>query len=107
MPHVLVAGATGSGKSVLLNAWISSWLFRTKPEDLQMILVDPKRVELSIYNGIPHLLSEVIVDAGKIISALKWTVKEMETRYKLFSQAGARNIESYNELQGVEKKPNI
>jgi len=107
MPHVLIAGATGSGKSVLLNAWISSWLFRTKPEDLRMVLVDPKRVELSIYNGIPHLLTEVIVDADKIISALKWTVAEMETRYKLFVQAGARNIESYNETPGVEKKPYI
>lgn len=107
MPHVLVAGATGSGKSVLLNAWISSFLFRTKPEDLRMILVDPKRVELSIYNGIPHLLTEVIVDAQKIISALKWTVKEMENRYKQFAEVGARNIESYNEIEGVEKKPYI
>jgi len=107
MPHVLIAGATGSGKSVLLNAWICSWLFRTKPEDLRMILVDPKRVELSVYNGIPHLLTEVIVDAEKIISALKWTVSEMETRYKLFAKVGARNIESYNEIEGVEKKPYI
>lgn len=107
MPHVLIAGATGSGKSVLLNAWISSFLFRTKPEDLRMILVDPKRVELSIYNGIPHLLTEVIVDAEKIISALKWTVSEMESRYKLFAKMGARNIESYNELPDVEKKPYI
>lgn len=107
MPHVLVAGATGSGKSVLLNSWISSFLFRTKPEDLRMILVDPKRVELSIYNGIPHLLTEVIVDAEKIISALKWTVKEMENRYKQFATVGARNIESYNSIEGVEKKPYI
>lgn len=107
MPHVLIAGATGSGKSVLLNAWICSFLFRTKPEDLRMILVDPKRVELSVYNGIPHLLTEVIVDADKIISALKWTVKEMENRYKEFARVGARNIESYNEIEGVEKKPFI
>lgn len=107
MPHVLIAGATGSGKSVLLNAWISSFLFRTKPEDLRMILVDPKRVELSIYNDIPHLLTPVIVDAEKIISALKWTVGEMETRYKIFAKAGARNIESYNTIEGVEKKPYI
>ena len=107
MPHVLIAGATGSGKSVLLNAWISSFLFRTKPEDLRMILVDPKRVELSIYNSIPHLLTEVIVDAEKIISALKWTGSEMETRYKLFAKAGARNIEGYNLIAGVEKKPYI
>lgn len=107
MPHVLIAGATGSGKSVLLNAWISSFLFRTRPEDLRMILVDPKRVELSIYNGIPHLLTEVIIDADKIISALKWTVGEMEVRYKIFSKAGARNIESYNAIEGVEKRPYI
>jgi len=107
MPHALIAGATGSGKSVLLNSWICSWLFRTKPEDLRMILVDPKRVELSVYNGIPHLLTEVIVDADKIISALKWTVGEMEARYKAFASIGARNIESYNEMKGVEKKPFI
>jgi len=107
MPHVLIAGATGSGKSVLLNAWISSFLFRTRPEDLRMILVDPKRVELSIYNGIPHLLTEVIIDADKIISALKWTVSEMEARYKIFAKAGARNIESYNAIEGVEKRPYI
>ena len=107
MPHVLIAGATGSGKSVLLNAWISSFLFRTKPEDLRMILVDPKRVELSIYNSIPHLLTEVIVDAEKIISALKWTVGEMQLRYKLFAKVGARNIEGYNQIKGVEKRPYI
>jgi len=107
MPHVLIAGTTGSGKSVLLNAWISTFLFRTKPEDLRLILVDPKRVELSLYNGIPHLLSEVIVEAKKIISALQWTVSEMENRYKEFAQAGVRNLESYNNLPNVEKKPYI
>ncbi len=107
LPHVLIAGTTGSGKSVILNAWISTFLFRTKPEELRMILVDPKRVELSLYNGIPHLLTEVVVDAQKIISALKWTVKEMENRYKEFSKIGARNIEGYNAVEGVEKKPYI
>lgn len=107
MPHVLVAGATGSGKSVLLNAWISTFLFRTKPEDLRLIMVDPKRVELTLYNGIPHLLTEVIVEADKIIKALKWTVAEMEARYKEFSKAGVRNLEGYNALSGVEKKPYI
>ena len=107
MPHALIAGATGSGKSVLLNAWISAFLFRTRPEDLRMILVDPKRVELSIYNSIPHLLTEVIVDAEKIISALKWTVGEMQERYKLFSKVGARNIEGYNLIKGIEKRPYI
>lgn len=107
MPHVLIAGATGSGKSVLLNAWITTFLFRTKPEELRIILVDPKRVELTLYNGIPHLLTEVVVEAEKIISALKWTVSEMENRYKEFSKAGVRNIEGYNALEGVEKKPYI
>jgi len=107
MPHVLIAGATGSGKSVLLNAWISTFLFRTKPEDLRLILVDPKRVELTLYNGIPHLLSEVIVEAKQIISALQWTVSEMENRYKEFAKVKARNLESYNALPDVEKKPYI
>lgn len=107
MPHVLVAGTTGSGKSVLLNAWICSFLFRTTPEDLRLILVDPKRVELTQYNGIPHLLTEVIVDPEKIISALKWTVGEMNNRYKQFAQVGARNLESYNSRENVEKMPYI
>ena len=107
MPHVLIAGATGSGKSVLLNAWISTFLFRTKPEDLRLILVDPKRVELTLYNGIPHLLSEVIVEAKQIISALQWTVSEMEARYKEFAKLKVRNLESYNSLPDIEKKPYI
>ncbi len=107
MPHVLIAGTTGSGKSVMLNAWLSTILFRTKPEDVNLILIDPKRVELTGYNGIPHLLTEVIVEPSKIISALQWTVKEMENRYKLFASAGARNIEIYNMKDNVEKKPYI
>lgn len=107
MPHVLIAGTTGSGKSVILNAWITTFLFRTKPEDLRMILIDPKRVELSVYNGIPHLLTEVIVDPEKIIKALRWTVGEMESRYKIFAEKGARNLEGYNTMPGVEKKPYI
>ncbi|MFH1827460.1 MAG: DNA translocase FtsK [bacterium] len=107
MPHVLIAGTTGSGKSVILNAWICTFLFRTKPEELRLILVDPKRVELTLYNGIPHLLTEVIVEADKIISALKWTVFEMENRYKEFSKAGVRDLEGYNALKDVQKKPYI
>lgn len=107
MPHVLVAGATGSGKSVLLNSWISTFLYRTKPEELRLIMVDPKRVELTLYNGIPHLLTEVIVEPEKIIKALRWTVAEMEARYKEFSKAGVRNLQGYNALEGVEKKPFI
>ncbi len=107
MPHVLIAGATGAGKSVLLNAWISAFLFRTKPEELRLIMVDPKRVELTLYNGIPHLLTEVIVEPEKIISALRWTVAEMENRYKEFSKAGVRNLEGYNLIDRIEKKPYI
>jgi S-DNA-T family DNA segregation ATPase FtsK/SpoIIIE len=107
MPHVLIAGATNSGKSVLLNSWISTFLFRTKPEELRLILVDPKRVELTLYNGIPHLLTEVIVEPDKIISALRWTVSQMEKRYKEFSKAGVRNIAGYNALPDVQKEPYI
>lgn len=107
MPHVLIAGTTGSGKSVILNSWISTFLFRVRPEDLRLILVDPKRVELTAYNGIPHLLTEVVVEAERIISALRWTVSEMENRYKEFAKVGARNIESFNATPGVEKKPYI
>lgn len=107
MPHVLIAGSTGSGKSVLLNAWISTFLFRTRPDELRLILVDPKRVELTLYNGIPHLLTEVIVEPEKVVSALRWVIKEMDNRYKEFAKAGVRNIETYNQLEGVEKKPYI
>lgn len=107
MPHALVAGTTGSGKSVMLNAWICNFLFRTTPEDLRLILIDPKRVEFTQYNGIPHLLTEVIVDPEKSISALKWTVGEMNNRYKIFAQVGARNLESYNDREGIERMPYI
>lgn len=107
MPHVLVAGTTGAGKSILLNAWLCNFLFRTTPEDLRLILVDPKRVEFTSYNGIPHLLTEVIVEPDKIISALKWTVGEMNNRYKMFAAVGARNLESYNAREGIEKMPYI
>ena len=107
LPHVLIAGTTGSGKSVILNAWICSLLFRATPEDVRLILVDPKRVELTQYNGIPHLFTEVIVEPEKIISALKWTVGEMENRYKEFAKVGARNIESYNGRTDVQKVPYI
>lgn len=107
MPHALIAGATGSGKSVMLNAWISTFLFRTKPEELRLILVDPKRVELTLYNDVPHLLTPVIVDPEKIISALRWTVGEMESRHKEFARVQARNLEAYNVTPGIEKKPYI
>jgi len=104
MPHVLIAGATGSGKSVLINAIIASILFRATPEEVKFIMVDPKRVELTGYNGIPHLLTSVIVDSEKVVNALKWAVSEMESRYKLFAEVGARNITSYNEMAGFQHK---
>lgn len=107
MPHVLIAGTTGSGKSVLLNSWITTFLFRTRPDQLRLILVDPKRVELTLYNGIPHLLTEVIAEKEKIISALKYVVKEMDVRLKEFSQHGVRNLEEFNQLNSVQKKPYI
>lgn len=107
MPHVLVAGTTGSGKSVLLNAFICSLLFRTTPADVRMILVDPKRVELVGYNGIPHLLTPVIVETDKILSALRWAVTEMERRYKQFAEVGVRNIDGFNELSGFQALPYI
>lgn len=107
MPHVLVAGTTGSGKSVLINAFISSLLFRSSPAEVKFILVDPKRVEFTAYNGIPHLLTPVIVEPEKILSALKWGMGEMDRRYKLFAERGVRNIDGYNELSGFQALPYI
>ncbi len=107
MPHVLVAGTTGSGKSVLINSWIASLLFRTSPSEVKLILVDPKRVELSVYNDIPHLLVPIIVEPDKILSALKWAMAEMDRRYKLFASNSVRNIDSYNELSGFQALPYI
>ncbi len=107
MPHMLVAGTTGSGKSVLMHSLITSMVMRNSPEELKLILIDPKRVELTNYNGIPHLLSPVIVEPEKILSALKWAMAEMDRRYKLFQQAGARNIQSYNEMSGFQALPYI
>lgn len=102
MPHVLIAGSTGSGKSVAINAFIASILFRASPSEVKFILVDPKRVELTNYNGIPHLLTPVITDPEKVVSALKWAVGEMNRRYKLLSEVGARNIAKYNEISGFQ-----
>lgn len=107
MPHVLIAGQTGSGKSVCINAFLSSLLFRASPSEVKLILVDPKRVELTGYNSIPHLLTPVIVEPAKVISALRWILSEMDRRYKLFSQAGARNIDGYNEMSGFQALPYI
>jgi DNA segregation ATPase FtsK/SpoIIIE, S-DNA-T family len=107
MPHVLVAGTTGSGKSVLVNAFITSLLFRASPSEVRFIMVDPKRVELTGYNGIPHLLTPVIVEPDKILSALRWATAEMEHRYKQFAEVGVRNIDGFNELSGFQAMPYI
>jgi len=107
MPHVLIAGTTGSGKTVCLNSFISTILFRATPAEVKFILVDPKRVELTHYNGIPHLLTPVIIDPEKVLSALKWAISEMDRRYKLFAEVGVRNIGAYNELSGFAALPYI
>ncbi len=107
MPHTLIAGATGSGKSVAINAFMSSILFRASPDEVKFILVDPKRVELTGYNDIPHLLTPVIVEPSKVVSALKWAVKLMEDRYKQLAEVGVKNIDSYNELAGLAAMPSV
>ena len=107
MPHVLIAGTTGSGKSILLNGLITTLLFRASPQEVKFIMVDPKRVELTDYNDIPHLLTPVIIEAEKSLSALKWATAEMDRRYKLFHDAQVRNITGYNELSGFQALPYI
>ncbi|WGU40250.1 DNA translocase FtsK 4TM domain-containing protein [Phenylobacterium sp. NIBR 498073] len=97
MPHLLIAGTTGSGKSVGVNAMILSILYRLPPDQCRFIMIDPKMLELSVYDGIPHLLAPVVTDPKKAIVALKWTVREMEDRYRLMSKIGVRNVASYNE----------
>lgn len=107
MPHILIAGATGSGKSVAINSFLCSMLFRASPDEVKFILVDPKRVELTGYNDIPHLLVPVIVEPKKVVSALKWATSEMDQRYQRLAEVGVRNIEGYNELAGHTAMPNI
>lgn len=107
MPHVLIAGTTGSGKSVMVNAFITSILFRASPSEVKFIMIDPKRVELTGFNEIPHLLSPVIVEADQSVSALKWALKEMDKRYTKFAEAGVKNIDGYNELAGFQAIPYI
>ena len=103
MPHLLIAGATGSGKSVCINSIVASLLFRFSPEELRFVMIDPKVVELQIYNGLPHLAAPVVHDPKKVILALKWVVNEMEKRYQIFAEVGARNIAGFNSRS--KKKP--
>ena len=105
MPHILIAGATGSGKSVCINSMIATLLFRASPSEVKFILVDPKRVELTHFNDIPHLLTPVIVEPEKVVAALKWAIGEMERRYRVFAEVGAKNIADYNELSGFQAMP--
>lgn len=111
MPHLLVAGTTGSGKSVCTNSLIISLLYKASPEEVRLIMVDPKMVELGIYNGIPHLLIPVVTDPKKAAGALQWAVYEMMKRYKLFSEVGARDLATYNEIaeksEHMEKMPQV
>lgn len=107
MPHLMVAGATGSGKSVCINTLLLSLLYRNSPEQLKLILVDPKRVELSLYDGIPHLIAPVIVENKRVINVLRWSVNQMEERYKMLQDMGARNIQSYNEKISAKRKRGV
>ena len=110
MPHLLIAGTTGSGKSVCVNSILTCFLLNNTPDDLRLVLVDPKRVELTGYNGIPHLLGPVVVEMERVIGALQWMTREMDKRYHLFAQAGSRNIVDYNarmKMQGQKRLPNL
>ena len=98
MPHLLIAGATGMGKSVCINSMIVSLIYKSTPQEVRLILVDPKKVELNIYNGMPHLHVPVISDPNKAAGTLAWAVKEMERRYELIESVGVRNIQNYNEI---------
>ena len=107
MPHLLVAGATGSGKSVCVNAIITCMMLQNTPETLRFIMVDPKRVELTGYNGIPHLLAPVVTDIERVVGVLQWVTREMDSRYQKFADLGARNIIDYNKRAAGEKKPRL
>lgn len=103
MPHILIAGATGSGKTVCINSLITSILFNSTPEDVRFIMIDPKRVELAVFNDMPHLLSPVVTDHKKVANTLEWIVSEMDSRYELFAKSGVRNIDLYNEKFGNQR----
>jgi len=104
MPHLLIAGSTGTGKSVALNSMLSSILFRASPDEVRLIMIVPKRVELGMYEDIPHLMTPVVVDPKQAVNALRWAVKEMEERYKKLAAAGVRNIEQFNRNIGHQIK---
>ena len=107
MPHLLIAGATGAGKSVCINSIVACLLLNNTPDHLRLLMVDPKRVELTSYNGIPHLLTPVIVDLDKVVGALQWITREMDGRYRKFAEMGARNIADYNRQEDEDKLPYI
>jgi S-DNA-T family DNA segregation ATPase FtsK/SpoIIIE len=107
MPHLLVAGATGSGKSVFLHSLLFSILYRNSPSECKLIMIDPKRVELTVYESIPHLITPVVTDISKAPAVFKWAVNEMDRRYKLFESARVRNIDQYNDMSGFQALPNI
>ena len=110
MPHMLIAGTTGSGKSVCINSIIISLLYRASPSEVKLIMIDPKMVELGNYNGIPHLLVPVVTDYKKAAGALNWAVVEMERRYKLMFEYGARDLDSFNRIaleKGEDPLPRI
>jgi S-DNA-T family DNA segregation ATPase FtsK/SpoIIIE len=107
LPHILIAGATGSGKTVCINSFISSILCKATPEEVKFIMIDPKMVELTPYNDLPHLLCPVVVETKKAVNTLKWLIAEMGRRYKLFSDVRVRNIESYNSIKRAENLPYI
>ncbi|MFN2167766.1 MAG: DNA translocase FtsK, partial [Anaerolineae bacterium] len=105
MPHLLIAGATGSGKSVCINSLVASLLFNNGPDQLRLLLMDPKRVELAIYNDVPHLVSPVVVDIDQVVGALTWLALQMDERYRTFSRVGARHIKDYNRKMSRKRKP--
>ncbi|CAM5274686.1 DNA translocase FtsK OS=Rhodanobacter lindaniclasticus OX=75310 GN=B1991_17535 PE=3 SV=1 [Rhodanobacter lindaniclasticus] len=104
MPHLLVAGTTGSGKSVAVNAMVLSLLYKASPKDVRMIMIDPKMLELSVYEGIPHLLAPVVTDMKEAANALRWCVAEMERRYKLMAAVGVRNLSGFRPVQNVARR---
>ena len=106
MPHLLIAGATGSGKTVCVNTIITSLLFNSSPDEVKFIMIDPKRVELAVFNDLPHLLSPVVTETKKVASTLEWVVSEMDSRYELFAKSGVRNIDLYNEKYGNQRTTN-